>query len=364
MTLAVLVLVPTGILFVRVWQQSTAERDSTKLEQQGVEYLGALLPLVSALAEFQSSALQGVAKPPDSLPPAVARVSAVDGRLGAALKTTERWAQLQDKIGKLATATGTPLDIVTVHVETSDLTLALFDAVRRNSELNRDPDSDISNLQQTVAVDMPTVITEVSLEGDYANILQNVTGTARDQVGVQLGQSALAVQSAVATLTNNLQAAVDDTTSTTLSGDLVNTLDAFRRGVEAMNRGANPGGLPSPATMATAQTTLQTALGSLSGVALREMDRLLDERLDTQAYRRAEAVGMAALVLLLVIGAVLVQTVGRRPAPTASPADMPGHELSRNVPPGGTAYGGYPYGQAPGYGEDDPTRRERFGALR
>src|SRR3712207_7885776 len=37
------------------------------------------------------------------------------------------------------------------------------------------------------------------------------------------------------------------------SGDLVTSLDAFRRGVESLTRGVNPGGIPAPAAMAAAQ---------------------------------------------------------------------------------------------------------------
>ena len=80
--LTVLVLVPSAVLFGRVWQENARQTAQTDLEKKGVEYISALNPLISALAEAQSSAVQGVAAPPDSLAAAVAKVSAADAKLG------------------------------------------------------------------------------------------------------------------------------------------------------------------------------------------------------------------------------------------------------------------------------------------
>ena len=366
--LTVLVLVPTGVLFARNWQDNSDRHDSTELERQGVEYLGALNPLLSSLAEYESSALQGVPEQPDSLKAAVTRVSQTDARLGDALRTKQRWVGLQEKIGKLAKATGSPLTIFQAHVEVTDLTLALYGAVRRNSQLSRDPDNDVSNLQEASANDMPRTIVLVSRMGDLANILQNTSGKTRAAVSGQFGQSVLAVQDAVNNLTDNLQAAVDDTNSPTLSGNLVSTLDAFRRGVESMTRGANPGGSPNVATMSTAQSSLQTALSSLSGVTLKEMEKLLADRAGDIGYRRTEAIVMAALAVLLVLVALVWPAIGRRresePAAPRRPVGESTRDVALTHPAGGSAYGNNPYDQAPQYGPVDPTQRERSGALR
>jgi hypothetical protein len=292
-------------------------------------------------------------------------VSAVDSRLGDALQTKQRWTGLQDKISKLAKTEGGPLVVYQAHVEVTDLALALYGAVRRNSELSRDPDNDISNLQQAVAVDMPATVVHVSRMGDQANVLQVATGKNKALLTVQFGQEVIAVQDLVDNLTDNLQAAVDDTSSATLSGSLVSTLDAFRRGVESMSRGANQGGVPNVATMSTAQSILQTALSSLSGVTLKEMSNLLDDRKSTLDYRRVEALIMGLLAVVLVLVAVIWPALSRRRNP--EPATPPVGESTRDVAlprqAGPTGYGNQ-YDQAPGYGEVNPTRRERSGALR
>ncbi len=363
--LTVLVLVPSAVLFGRVWQENSRQTTQTDLEKKGIEYIAALTPLISALTESQTSAIQGVTAPPDSLNAAVAKVAAADAKLGDDLKTKERWADLTTKIAKLPKASGGPLAVLQAHIEVSDLALALYGAVRRNSQLSRDPASDMNNLQQAVAIDMPKTVTLVSRAGDFANIAQTATAATRGTIAVQFGAELAAAQDAVNALTDDLQAAVDDTTSPTLSGSLVTTLDSFRRGFESMTRGANQGSTPNVATMSTAETALQSALGQLATVTLREMAKLLDDRSDSLAYKRAEAVAMGLLAVLLVLAALILPALGRRR--DAQPVGRPVGESTRDIPSAAVAapgsYGGQ-YDVAPAYGDIDPTRRERSGALR
>ncbi|MEU4218678.1 hypothetical protein [Actinoplanes sp. NPDC026623] len=361
--LTVLILVPAAILFSRVWGTISDERDSTKLEQQGVEYVAALAPLVSALAEAQSSALAGVSAAPGSLTAAVNGVAATDQRLGEILSTRDRWASLRQKIEKLPNATGSPLVVFQAHVEVTDLALALYNAVRDNSELVRDPDNDVSHLQQAVAVDLPAAVVQVSRMGDLSQLVAKASPQLQAQLGPQFGAAVLSVNTTVNSLTDNLQAAVDDTNSTTLSGELVSGLDSFRRGVESLTRGANPGGTPNTATMATAQSQLQVSLSNLSGIVSRETIALLSDRidgLDSQALVALTAIGAA---VLLVIAAIVVSLTGggRRttaPVPGASARDT-------SVDTAGSDSARPDLGApAPGYGEANPTWRERSGALR
>ncbi|BCJ53537.1 hypothetical protein Asp14428_50120 [Actinoplanes sp. NBRC 14428] len=360
--LTVLILVPAGILFARVWGDVSDREDSTRLEQQGVEYLTALGPLVSALAEAQSSALSGVSTPPASLTAAVAGVAAVDDRVGADLRTQERWNGLKQRIDQLPKATGGAAAVFQAHVEVTDLAMALYEAVRNNSELVRDPDNDVSHLQQAVAVDLPTAVVQMSRMADLSQLVAKANATQQAQLGPQFGAAVLAVNTSVNSLTDNLQAAVDDTNSPTLSGNLVSGLDAFRRGVELLTRGANPNGAPSAATIATAQTRLQVSLGNLSGITMREMSRLLDDRLDSLGYRTLEALAAAAAVVLLAAASIVMPLTGRRRAGASPPSSrVPGEDTrDMTVRPAGADYDG----SVPAYAEATPTRRERSGALR
>lgn len=364
--LTVLVLLPAAALFLRVLDDNTEQRDRLTLEKQGVEYLTALSPLVSALAESQSSALQGVSAEPASLTAAVARVQEADGRLGENLGTTDRWTGLKDKISKLPGVTGDSATIYEAHVEVADLTLALYHAVRENSTLNRDEESDIWFLQEAVAVDMPEAVTAVSRMGDTANMVAAAKAKQRAALNVQFGYQVLAVQEAGDELTDNLQEAVEDTDSATLSGNLVSNLNSFKRGIEDANRGANfGGGTPNVSAMVTAQSTLQTALTALSGVVLKEMGALLDDRIDALNYRRAEAWALLAVAVALIVLATFWTRSRARQA-----ADVTGDAPQRDV---SVQFQGEnnpsPYQQAPNYGDmpnygDGATRRERSGALR
>lgn len=370
--LTILILAPAGTLFFRSWQQNAGERDDAQSEQQGVEYLGGLAPLVSALTEAQSSSMQGVTAAPASLTTAVSRMAAIDERIGDDLGTRERWTGLRDRINRLSSVTGQPLQIYQAHVEVTNLTLALFKSVADNSTLSRDPDNDLSHLQQAFALDLPNTTVMVSRMGDLALMLQNPSGSAQARAQAQaallpqFGAAVLAVNTNVASLTDNLQAAVDDTESTTLSGSLVTTVDAFRRGVEAFIRGASPGGssAPNAAAMATAQSQLQTSLSSLSGVLVREMRGLLDSRMDRLDSRRIETIVMGALVVLLVLAVVLLIATGRRrgrAVPEREPVSL-ADSLPSARDPFAAAHAHDP---APPYGtQAGPDRRERSGALR
>jgi hypothetical protein len=362
--LTVLILVPAAVLFASVWGTISDERDNTKLEKQGVEYVSALAPLVSALAEAQSSALAGVSAAPGSLSAAVNGVAAVDQRLGVTLNTRERWTGLRQKIDGLAKVGGTdPVAVFQAHAEVSDLALALYDAVRNNSTLIRDPDNDISHLQQAVATDLPEAVVQVSRMGDLSQLVAGATPKVQAQLSPQFGAAVSSVNSAVGDLTDNLQAAVDDTNSVTLSGNLVSGLDSFRRGVESLTRGANPGGAPNAATMATAQSQLQTSLSNLSGIVSREMIALLDERLDGLDGDTAVAVGAAVAIVLLAAAAMVLPLTGtgRRILPAVPGAGHRDLSVGLTGADPGAADAGT---RAPAYGETTPTRRERSGALR
>ncbi len=372
--LTVLILVPAGLLFLRVWQQNEDERDTTRREQQGVEYLTSLSPLVSALAEAQSSALQGVSSPPASLTAAVARVAAADQRLGETLGTRERWTGLQDKIGALPSVTAeSAVEIFQAHVEVTDLALALYNAVLDNSELSRDSDGDVAHLQEALGIDLPGTVVQVSRMGDLSLMLANVSGSAGQRaqaqaiLGPQFGAAVQSTNTSVGRLTDNLQAAVDDTESTTLSGSLVTTVDGFRRGVESFIRGASSSGgtPPNAAALATAQSQLQTSLSSLAGVLVREMNSLLADRLDRLDSRRLETLLLAGAAVLLAIAALVLPMIGsRRRAEEPPHGPGPGQGVAVNGR-GPDGYGNHTFDPVPSYGDGaNATRRERSGAVR
>lgn len=375
--LTVFVVLPAAALFLRVLDDVSTERSDTELRRQGVQYLVALAPLVSALADSQSQALQNVTAVPASLTSATSRVQEADSLLGAALGTTTRWTGLKDKIGKLPTVTGNTQAILEAHVEVGDLALELYREVRDSSKLQRDPESDLWYLQEAVTVDLPETVTAVSRMSDLAKMVDDAARGQKAALQVQLGIQVNAVQVGVADLTDGLQAAAEETGSATLAGNVVNSLDSFRRGVEAANRGANFGGSPDVSALVTAQSTLSTALNALTTVLLNEMQTMLDERMDGLSYRRVEAWVLLTVTVLLILLAAFWPRSGSAPARSAG--DETGLDISvRNdgqpgpgTPAAQATYGGAgnPYDQVPGYGDapnygSGSAGRERSGALR
>lgn len=366
--LTVLLLVPLGVLFSRVWDTTTDDRAATTKELQGVEYLTRLGRLVTVLTELQAAAVQGSKTAPADLPEVVGAVAEVDQRLGATLHTRERWADLRAKIDGLPTVTGDPLAVYQAYVGASDLLLALFNAVRDNSGLLRDPDNDVSHLQQAIAADLPEAAIQTSRMGDLSLILADAK---KQEITLMFGASIAAVTESVDELTESLETAVTDTTSRTLSSNIIGPLDTFRRGVEALTHNANPSGTPDEAAMVVGRTQMRQTLATVDGTILREMDGLLRQRLDNIDADRREAllVAGAAILIALVALATISGVVIRRRRPTATSdtrlvrsPDDPDHRVPAEPAPGFNH--GFPDPVPHSGNEVPPTRREQFGALR
>lgn len=372
--LTVLLLAPLGILFARVWGTTSDDRTAVLKELQGVEYLTRLGPLVTVLAELQASAMQGTKTAPTDLQEVVNGVAEVDKRLGARLGTSARWADLRAKIDGLPAVTGDPAAVYQAHVGAGGLLLALFTSVRDKSGLLRDPDNDVSHLQQALGADLPEATTAINQMGDLSLALARAK-PPQQQLALMFGASIEDVADAVDELTENLKAAVADTSSRTLSSSIIRPLDTFRRGIEALTHSANPGGRPDEAAMVVGRTQMRQNLNAIDNTILREMDALLRSRLDDIDANRREALlvaGVAILITLLALAAISGVVVRLRRGTT--PPDARGDGQARVEGPGRT--GPDRSVAAPGYGpsfhdpvpqlghEVPPTRREQFGALR
>jgi uncharacterized membrane protein len=363
--LAVLLLVPVGILFAQVWDSTEDERDRTRTERQGVEYLTRLGPLLTALVEAQGAALQGQAAPPPSLPAAVAGVAEVDSRLGRALGTSERWKGLQTKIdGLQGAASRGPLPGFQAHVEAADLLTALYGAVRDSSGLGRDPDNDLANLQRAITADLPETTNQSARIADLSLLVANAAPKEQRLLAPQLGATVISTDTGVNRLTDSLQAAVTDTGSGTLSSNLLATVDGIRQGIEGLVRVATTTGKLDVTALGAARVEMQKATAGLSGTVLTEMDGLLQARLDQLDDRRLRALLTASAAVLLALLAIVVPLLGRRRG--APPVGTGVSQQDRGRPGSAVAsiFGDNPYDPEP-YGDGvPPTRRERSGVLR
>lgn len=359
--LTVLMLVPFGVLFAKAWGATADDRTTTLREQQGLEYLTRLGPLVTRLADVQSSALAGVTPATAELDGAVDAVAEADGRLGTDLRTRQRWTDLRKRIEDLPKVTGTSLAVYQAHVEVADLLLALFNTVRDNGLLVRDADNDIAHLQQAISVHLPETVVQANRMADLSVLVTNTPAAQRPQLNLEFSAAVASVDFAVRRLTDDLEAAVDETSSRTLSGDLLGTLDNFRRGMETLIRGANAGGQPNTATLATARSQLDQTLAALNGTIVKEMGGLLDKRLDDIDTDRRDLLVTAGAAALLALLAGAVALLGRRRgkpsgAPQAAPQGVPGVD---------TATGTGTHEPAARLGDEASSSwRERSGAVR
>jgi hypothetical protein len=361
--LTVLLLVPLGILFLQIWDSTEDERTATRTERQGVEYLTRLGPLLTALTDAQGAALQGRTDANPALKTAVDGVSEIDALIGADLGATSRWNGLRTKIEALpAAAAGGPLAVFQAHVEATELLFALYGAIGDNSRMVRDPDNDLAHLQRAVTVDLPETANLAARAADLSLLAANADADQKKLLQPQLSAITLGIDGSVGRLTDNLQAAVTDTTSRTLSSNLLATVDGFRQGIEGLVRAASET-KPDPAALTTARSAMQKATTNLSGTILTEMDGLLRTRLDDLDDRglRAQITAGAAVLLALL---ALVAILGGRRRRGAPPGPSEGG--GRSTPPGSAAaiFGDNPFDPEPYGNEVPPTRRERSGVLR
>jgi hypothetical protein len=305
-----LLLVPVGLLFVTSRQQAIDEQNRAAKELLGVDYLRALQPLTVALLAAQSEAVAGRSVNTAAMTQAFASMDAADAREGDTLGLRDRWQGLRAKIQGLPPQ-GQPRAMYTAYAETADLMVALYGRVRQASGLAADPWADAVSLQRVVAVDLPAV--NVAF-GRYADLTQ--AGVGNDLPASALAE-VLAQREAVGEpgrdLVDSLQAAVDSTTSVSLSGDILAEVDGMRRSLDALTNAPVPTGTYLAATDASAANTLRAnaaaASAALSGKVLDALAGLLGERHDAAGrdlLRANLTLGAAAVlaVLLLVLEAI------------------------------------------------------------
>ncbi|WP_329104962.1 hypothetical protein OG792_31250 [Micromonospora sp. NBC_01699] len=339
--LVVILLVPVAVLFVQLQRSVDADQELVAREQHGIEYLRSLTDVTVALTEAQSAAVAGRPVLREALTTAVERTTAVDTRLGADLRTRERWAGVRAKIESLPDRGATSPDAVFgVYREAADLLLALWGKVRESSGLMRDPEADSYYLQDAVGEELPAAMIAAGRLADLAVIGATRKSTERLRTVAELTAARTSLLDPATDLIESLQAAVESTDSPNLGGNLLNQLDSYQRAIEALGASAALTDGTSEADLtqiAAARVTAHAAAEQLSSIILTELATLVDSRNDRLARSQQITYVAGALALLLMSGlavAIVLSGRGRRPDPTApGSADRPPAE------PGGTEPG-------------------------
>jgi len=354
-TLVVALLVPTGVLFAEAWRAAGERARATALETDGVAYLRSLQGVAFAVADAQSAAVSGKPAPRDAITAAVRETDATDERLGATLRTTERWTGVRERLEALRdNPPADPSQALTAFREVGDLVLALYAKVRDRSGLVHDPDADAFHLQSGAAGDLPVAVISAGRLSDIVVLAAGAraatpgtTPPAADperqlDLVARLAAERVTMVDAATRLVDNLRSAVDNTQSRTLGGNLLSRLDRFQRAADIVAAIAgqidgSAGGDPSRVVLARAE--LQAAAGELSSAILTEVEGLLDTRAGGIDRTRLFTGGAAAAAVLLVAGFLAALFLSGRPrqdaeAPaTPAPPPAPGDAgLPRRTP--------------------------------
>ncbi|MDW5325404.1 hypothetical protein [Plantactinospora sp. KLBMP9567] len=381
--LAVALLLPAGVLFSSAWRNNDDRLTIAERERHGVEYLHSLGQVTLALVDAQSGAVAGRAAAAAALRTAVEETSAVDVRYGAELRTSERWAGLHAKIEALPDRPpANPQDAWTVYTETTDLLLALYAKVRESSGLIRDPESDSYHLQDAVAEELPEALVAAGRLADRAVLAAGRSGGNPLRTASELALARSAVLLPAADLVENLRAAVENTASRTLGGNLLSRLDGYQRAVEDLATLTRDSAAPNPIQVGAARASAQLAGSGLATIILTELDILLRDRVDELTGEQRIAAGALVLAVLLVLalaalpvlaarsargggtpaGAGEPTTGGVRPVADAESGPPPtGPPLAESARPVGAALAGPPAGGLPPLPERRPRRPDPSG---
>ncbi|MEO3928203.1 hypothetical protein ABGB07_30685 [Micromonosporaceae bacterium B7E4] len=378
--LAVALLLPAGVLFSSAWRGNDDRLTVAERERHGVEYLRSLGQVTLALVDAQSGAVAGRAAAAAALRTAVEETSAIDVRYGAELRTSERWAGLHAKIEALPDRPpANPQEAWTVYTETTDLLLALYAKVRESSGLIRDPESDSYHLQDAVAEELPEALVAAGRLADRSVLAAGRSGGDPLRTAGELALARSAVLAPAADLVENLRAAVENTASRTLGGNLLSRLDGYQRAVEDLATLTRDSAAPNPIQVGAARASAQLAGSGLATIILTELDILLRDRVDGLTGERRIAAGALALAVLLVLalaalpvlaarstrvgtpaGAGEPATGGSRPVADAGPPPT-GPPLAESARPVGATLAGPPSGGLPPLPERRPRRPDPSG---
>ncbi|MFD0969907.1 hypothetical protein, partial [Plantactinospora endophytica] len=312
--LAVALLVPAGVLFSSTWRSNDDQLAVAERERHGVEYLRSLGQLTLALVDAQSGAVAGRSAAAAALRTAVEQTSAIDVRYGAELRTSERWAGLHAKIEALPDRPpANRQESWSTYTETTDLLLALYAKVRETSGLIRDPESDSFHLQDAVAEELPEALVAAGRLADRT-VLASARSADRLRTAADLALARAAVLEPADDLVDNLRAAVENTSSRSLGGNLLSRLDGYQRAVEDLARLTRDPAAADPIQVGAARSAAQLAGSGLGTIILAELDMLLRDRADGLTGDRRIAVGALALTVLLVLAVAALPLLAARTA--------------------------------------------------
>jgi hypothetical protein len=349
--LALAVLVPLSVLFNQLLTIGGDRMAAAELERDGLEYLDALTDVTLALTEAQSAVVAGRPASRDEVLRTLVTAGEVDQRLGVRLRTTSRWTALRASAEALPSSGANPIALFNAYSETTDLLLALYGVVRINSQLIRDPDTDGYYLADAIAEELPEALVGAGRLADSSVVAASRPAAEQAATSASLAIARAGVSDPAVDLAADLQSAADGSENRTLSGTLLNRLDAFRRAIDALAPATlpvTPGSLNvDAARVAEAGGAVLAGASELADGILQELRLIIDNRLDGLDRDRQLLLGTVALAVLLTLLPLTIAAIfrpNRRRTPFPDPPAQPWtrDEPSRELVTVGHEPAGYP----------------------
>jgi hypothetical protein len=318
--LALAILIPLGVLFLRHNGDLGEGRSMATQERHGIEYLLALSQLTIALTEAQSAAISGAPASREGLDGALADVADVDDRLGEELRVHERWSQLRDTI-ELAASTdhADGRAAYTAYAEATSLLLGLYDRLRETTGLIRDPDQDANHLQDAAGGSLPETVVAAGRLVDLVGLAAGAPAGQQAANTVEISAAVTAVTAHADDLVTGIQAMLDSTHSSSLSSSVLGQYDRFLRAKDGLLLAVPPEGNLQAVDfelLGFIGAELPAAADDLFTALLTELDTMVETRLSELTRDRWTAIASLCAGLLLALGVVAVSLAGGTRQPT------------------------------------------------
>jgi hypothetical protein len=309
--IVLLVLLPLGYVFQRLWVSNADGAQFNSAEREGIVWVRPLSKLLAALVDAQVTATAGTTVDVSAVRSAVGEVSRVEQDHGDPLDISQRWSPMPDQIDAVLAQQVTGPNALAAYAVPIEITQSLLGRVSDASTIVRDPGVDAHYLIDTTVVDIPEVIVNAG----------RLAGSARDRSGVRTPlavdpQAAVAldrITRAATAIRVGPRSAADETTGESATIGLLKPLDAFIAATDGLAQVvAAPTQDPAAAqaNLDRARVQVHTSSLALETAALDSLDALLQRRTDHIAVERSNQLLAGAAVVL----AAVLLWLSNRPA--------------------------------------------------
>ena len=168
--------IPLGYAMTLFIQADSDQIGFSAKERQGVEYLTPVVDLTTAVVEARHASVASGVVSTAKVQSALAAVTKVDDRIGAALNTTAALQEVTKAVSAATSATGSASDVYQDWTAAAGSVVALASAAADGSNLTLDPDLDSYYVMDAVAFRFPLLLTDLNSVLDNLTIAQ-ATGT-------------------------------------------------------------------------------------------------------------------------------------------------------------------------------------------